>query len=315
MGSDCGSQRSRGSPKLSPEDCLKQIFMEVKMIYIAENINIMSKTIGQAIKEKNKKPIQEMAVKLAENGADYLDLNLGPARKQGDEMMKWLVETVQEVVNIPLSLDTTNPVAMEAGLKVAKERPLINSISAQKERLEKTLPLAKEYNVPFIALLLTDAGIPRNEEERAEVFYELYNVAMEMGIPSEDIWVDPIILPVCVDQPQVVSFVEFLKILPDLTGEKFKTTCGLSNVSNGAPKELRHILNLYYAAICNYSGLYSAIVDGLDREFLDKLNSLKDFKDLDSWVNSLNKEEQEVAKKTIKVLNNEALYCHSWLEI
>ncbi|MDI6786420.1 MAG: dihydropteroate synthase [bacterium] len=285
------------------------------MLFIAENINIMSQTIGPAIRERNKKPIQEMAVKLAENGAHYLDLNLGPARKAGDEMMKWLVDTVQEVVDLPLALDTTNPVAIEAGLKAAKERPLINSISAQKERLEKTLPLAKEYDAPFIALLLSDAGIPRNTEERAEVFFELYNAAMEIGISFEDIWIDPIILPACVDQNQVVAFIEFLKLLPDLTGEPFKTVCGLSNVSNGSPKELRHVLNLYYAAMGNYSGLTSAIVDGLDVDFLNKLRSLEDSLDLDSWITTLSEKDREEAKKTIKVLRNEVLYCHSWLEL
>lgn len=286
------------------------------MLFIAENINIMSKTIGPAIREKNKKPIQDMAVKLAENGVHYLDLNLGPARKAGDEMMKWLVETVQEVVDLPLSLDTTNPVAIEAGIKAAtKQRPLINSVSGQTERLEKTLPLAKEYDVPFIALLLTDAGIPRNVEERVEMFLKLYEAAMEIGISTEDIWVDHLILPACVDQNQVVAFVEFLKILPDLTGEPFKTTCGLSNISNGSPKELRHILNLYYAAICNYNGLTSAIVDGLDVDFLNKLRSLEGSNDLDSWIATLSEKEQEEAKKTIKVLKNEILYCHSWLEL
>jgi len=285
------------------------------MIFIAENINIMSKTIGQAIREKDKKPIQEMAVKLAENGAHYLDLNLGPARKSGDEMMEWLVKTVQEVVSLPLSLDTTNPVAIEAGLKVAKEQPLINSISAQKERLEKTLPLAKKYEASFIALLLTDAGIPRTAEERAEVFFQLYNAAMEIGIPGENIWVDPLVLPVAVDQKQVVAFVDFLKILPELTGESFKTTCGLSNVSNGSPKELRHILNLYYAAILNFNGLSSAIIDGLETDFLNKLETFDQYNDLTSWVSSLLSKEQEEANKTIKALNNEVLYCHSWLEL
>lgn len=285
------------------------------MLFIAENINIMSQTIGPAMRERNKKPIQEMATKLAENGVHYLDLNLGPARKAGDEMMEWLVKTVQEIVDLPLVLDTTNPVAIEAGLRVAKQRPLINSVSAQKERLEKTLPLAKKYNVPFIALLLSDTGIPRNAEERAEVFFKLYNAAMEAGIPSEDIWVDSIILPACVDQNQVVAFIEFLKILPDLTGEPFKTTCGLSNVSNGSPKELRHVLNLYYAAMGNYSGLTSAIVDGLDVSFLKKLKTLENSLDLDSWIATLSEENQIEARKTIKVLNNEILYCHSWLEL
>lgn len=285
------------------------------MILIAESINIMSKTIGPAIKEKDAKPIQELAVKQVECGADILDINLGPARKQGDEMMEWLVKTVQEVTDVPLSLDTTNPVAMEAGLKVAKERALINSISAQKERLEVTLPLAKKYDVPFIAVLLSDVGIPRNVEERASVFFEIFTAAQNLEISEDDIWVDPIIFPVSADQNQVVQALEFLKLLPDLTGMSLKSTCGLSNVSNGSPVHLRGILNRTYLALLMTNGLTSAIVDTLDKELVDVARAVEKSPHLDSWIDSLSQEKQNEFSKTMKVLKNEVLYCHSWLEL
>lgn len=285
------------------------------MILIAESINIMSRTIGPAIREKNPKPIQELAVKQLEGGADILDLNLGPARKEGDAMMEWLVKTVQEVTDVPLSLDTTNPIAIEAGLKVAKQRPLINSISAQKERLEITLPLAKKYDAPFIAVLLSDAGLPRDVEGRISLFFEIFNTAQGLGISEDDIWVDPIVFPVSADQNQVVAAAEFLKILPDLTGTQLKSTCGLSNVSNGSPTELRGILNRTYLALLMTNGLTSAIVDTLDKELVQTARGLEKSPDLNNWIASLSPEKQVEFAKTMKVLKNEVLYCHSWLEL
>jgi 5-methyltetrahydrofolate corrinoid/iron sulfur protein methyltransferase len=276
----------------------------------------MSKTIGPAIKEKNPKPIQELAEREADAGADYLDLNVGPARKQGDEMMEWLVKIVEEVTDVPLSIDTTNPIAMEAGLKtVTKARPLINSVSAQKERLENMLPLAKKYDVPFIALLLSDEGIPRNTEERANVFFEIFTPATDMGISPEDIWVDGIIFPVSADQNQVVSFVEFLKMLPELAGVELKTTCGLSNVSNGSPKELRSILNQSYLAMLLAEGLYSAILDVLDKELMKVHQLIGDTRDINKWLDTLDAQKRTDVEKTMKVLRNEVLYCHSWLDL
>jgi len=125
------------------------------MILIGENLNIMSQTLGPAMKERNTGPIQEMAKAETEAGVDYIDLNIGPARKAGDEMMTWVVETAQAVTDKPLSLDTTNPIAMEAGLKVVKNRALINSISLQPDRLEKELPFVTKYNAYMIGLLAT----------------------------------------------------------------------------------------------------------------------------------------------------------------
>ena len=211
------------------------------MILIGEHINIMSKTIGPALRERNPKPIQELAKAEVEAGMDYLDLNIGPARKSGDELMAWVVNTVQEVTGKPLSLDTTNPVAMEAGLKVHKGKALINSISLA--RMEEELPLAKKYNADMIGLLWGTEGMPRDANERCVLAVELIYKANQLGIPNEDIWIDPIATPVSVEINQVKACLEFMSMLQEIA-PGCKSTVGLSNISNGTPAHLRPHLNM-----------------------------------------------------------------------
>ena len=189
------------------------------MILIGENLNIMSQTIGPALRGRNPEPIQELAKAEAEAGIDYIDLNIGPARKAGDELMEWVVNTVQKVTDKPLSLDTTNPVAMEAGLKVAKNKALINSISLQPDRLEQELPLVQKYNADMIGLLWGTEGMPRDAGERGILVADLIYKAEEAGIPQGDIWVDPILTPVSVEINQVKSCFEFMSMLGDIAPE------------------------------------------------------------------------------------------------
>ncbi|GAH62493.1 unnamed protein product, partial [marine sediment metagenome] len=220
---------------------------------------------GPALKERNAKPIQELTKAETEAGVDYLDLNIGPARKAGDELMAWLVETVQEVTNLPLSLDTTNTVAMEAGLKVFKGKALINSIAPA--RFEEELPLVKKYNADMIGLLWGIEGMPRDANERALIAVDLVYKANEMGIPNEDIWIDPIASPVSVEINQVKACVEFMSMLGEMA-PGCKSTVGLSNISNGTPTHLRPYLNRTYLIMLMRYGLYSAIVDAFDPELM-----------------------------------------------
>ncbi len=292
------------------------------MICVAENINIMSKTIGPAIKERNAKPIQELAVQEAEQGADYLDLNIGPARKGGNETMEWVVKTVQEVVDLPCSLDTTNVEAMEAGLKVHKGKAIINSVSLQPDRLEKGLPLAKMYEANVIALLWGAEGMPRDENERAMHMVDFFQKASDLGIPASDIWVDPIVSPLSVEINQVKACVTFMSMLKDISPEA-KSIVGLSNISNGTPDELRHWLNKTYMIMLMKYGLYSAIVDAFDKELLEiakggkkniaeLIHKIMDGESVD--MGSLSEEEVKYVKTT-RVLMGQSLYSHSWLEI
>lgn len=292
------------------------------MILIGESINIMSKTIGPALRERNPKPIQEMALAELKGGVDYLDINIGPARKGGDELMEWVVNTVQEVTDKPLSLDTTNPVAMEAGLKVCKSRALINSISLQPDRLEKGLPLAANYNADMIGLLWGVEGMPRDANERCMLTVDLVYQANEAGIPTENIWIDPIASPVSVEINQVKSCVEFMSMLGDIA-PGCKSTVGLSNISNGTPAHLRPQLNRTYLIMLMRYGLHSAIVDAFDSELLSiargempeivgLVHRVMDGEKPD--MSSLKPKEIEYVK-TVKVLTGESLYSHSWLEI
>ena len=291
------------------------------MILIGESINVMSKTIGPALKERNPKPIQELAKAEVEVGMDYLDINIGPARKAGDELMEWVVKTVQEVTDKPLSLDTTNPVALEAGLKVHKGKALINSISLA--RMDEELPLAKKYDAYMIGLLWGREGMPRDANERGMIAAELMYKADEMGIPNENIWFDPIVTPaVNVDTNQVKPCLEFMSMLGDIA-PKCKSTVGLSNISNGTPTHLRPYLNRTYLIMLMKYGLYSAIVDAFDSELIkiargempeivDLVYRVMDGKKPD--LASLSQKEVEYVK-TVRVLTGESLYSHSWLEI
>ena len=291
---------------------------------IAESINIMSKTIGPAMKEKNAKPIQEMAVAEAEAGATFLDVNIGPARKGGAEMMEWLVKTIHEVVALPLSLDTTNIEAMEAGLKAHKKggRPLVNSVSCQPDRLEPGLELVKKYNALMVGLLWGADGMPRDANERAALAVDIIYKANEKGIPNEDIFIDPIATPVSGEINQVLACTEFLGMLQDI-GPGCKSTVGLSNVSNGAPAELRPYLNRPYMLMLHKQGLYSAIVDAYDKEIMalakgempeiyQLVCTVMDGQAVD--MAALSKKEQQYVK-SVNVLMGKNLYSHSWLEI
>jgi cobalamin-dependent methionine synthase I len=294
----------------------------VTMILVGENINIISKTIGPALRERNPEPIQKMAKTEAARGIDYLDLNIGPARKAGDELMSWLVETVQQVTDKPLSLDTTNPSATEAGLKASKNRTLINSVSLQPERLENVLPLVKQYDADMIGLLWGVEGMPRDANERCMLAVDLVYQANQLDIPNENIWIDPIVTPVSVDINQLKACLEFMSMLADIA-PGCKSIVGLSNVSNGAPAHLRPYLNRTYLAMLMRYGIYSAIVDAFDEELIklargempEIVNLVHSIMDGERpIISSLTNKQAEYAK-TVHVLSGETLYSDSWLEI
>ena len=292
------------------------------MILIGENLNVISQTLGPALKERNSGPIQEMAKAETEASIDLIDLNIGPARRGGEELMDWVVKTVQEVTETMLCLDTTNQSAMEAGLKVCKGKALINSVSLQTDRLEKGLTLAKQYNADLIGLLWSNEGMPRDVNERAMNTVDFLYNANEMGITSDRIWVDPIASPVSVEINQVKACVEFMGMLGDIA-PGCKSTVGLSNISNGTPIDLRPYLNRTYMIMLMKHGLYSAIVDAFDTELIQIARGEKP--ELVSLVcrmmdgerpvlSSLSEEETKYAK-TVRVLMGESLYSHSWLLI
>lgn len=242
--------------------------------------------------------------------------------------MEWVVKTVQEVVDTPLYLDTINAEAIEAGLRAYKNKKgkaVINSIMARPESMETKFPIAREYDAGVVALLWGPSGLPRDANERGVLAAELMQKAIEYGIPGEDVWIDPIVTPITSPQSQVQvpGCVEFMRMFKDLQEvlPGMKSTCGLSNVSNGAPDHLRPILNQTYLIMIERYGMSSAIVDVFDedlktftrkgREAIKNLvYRVMDGEKID--IKSLPKEEANYVK-TAKVLMGQTLYSDSWL--
>jgi len=298
------------------------------MLLIGESLNVISTKIGRAFKERDPKPIQEEALFQKEKRMDYIDINLGPAKKDGHELMPWVVQTVQEVVqDLPLALDTSNIDAIEAALKVIKPSAngvphMVNSIMVRPERYERMVPMVAEHGVDFVALMWGPDGLPRDENERAALCVELLYFANEAGIPNEKIWVDGIVTPVNIQQPQAISLMEFQKMIQDMAPGA-QSTCGLSNISNGPPDHLRPILNQTYMVMLEKSGMVSVIADPLDeqltaiakgerQDIVDMIYGMLDGTDPD--VSSLSKEMLDY-KKTVDVILGKTLYSDSWLEV
>ncbi len=298
--------------------------MSQQVVCIAESINIMSKSVGPAMKERNPEPIKKMAREEAELGADYLDLNIGPAKKDGPELASWIVKVVEETVEVPISLDTTNPEAMVAGLKASKApaRCLMNSISAQPERMEKLIPVAAELGCDVVALLWGPEGMPRDANERAAMAVDLLMKLNEAGIPNEKIWVDPIATPITLGADQLLAGLEFLSMLQDIAPGA-KSTVGLSNVSNGVATHLRPYLDRVYLMMLMKYNIYSAILNVYDKELVeiakgkhpDWVKLVHDIMDGDEPdPKTLSPKELEIYK-TARVLLGKTIFSESWLEL
>ena len=294
------------------------------MRLIGENLNVINRNIGKAFKEKDPGPIVEEAKRQKDLGMDWIDINLGPARKGGPELMEFVVNTVRNEIGDtpPLCLDTSNIEAMEAGLAAHKGKAIINSIMARPERYEKMIPLAVKYKAAMIALMWGPEGLPRDENERAALAVELIYAANEAGVPNEDIFVDGIVTPVNIQQPQLMSLLAFQGMLQDIAPGA-KSTCGLSNVSNGPPDHLRPILNQTYMVMLERNGMYSVIADAYDEtlvaiargqrpDIVEVIHKVMDEEPID--MGSLSEELQGFAK-TARVILGYTLYSDSWLEL
>ncbi len=301
------------------------------MKLIGENINIVSKKFAEAFKKRDPRPIIEEVKYQKERGMEWIDINIGPARKEGPELMEWIVKTIEEEVpdHPPLSLDTSNIEAMEAGLAAHKSgRALINSIMCRPERYEKLIPLAVKYNAQVIALLWGPEGLPRDANERAALCAELIYAMNQAGIKNEDIFVDGIVTPLNIQQQQLVSLLEFMDMLQEIA-PGVKSTCGLSNSSNGVPKHLRPIINQTYMVMLKRKGMYSCIADAHDDGLLalargerpdieELIYKVMDGEEID--IKSLPDNPNHGWKladyvKTAKVILGHTLFSESWLEL
>ncbi|MHB1226918.1 MAG: dihydropteroate synthase [Desulfurivibrionaceae bacterium] len=296
----------------------------MKVAAIAESINIMGKRSGTAMKERNPGPVQEMAKEESAAGASYLDLNIGPARKDGIELMPWIVQTVEAASSVPLCLDTTNTDAMAAGFKVVKNREaaIMNSISAQPERMEKLIPVAAEAGCNVIALLWGPDGMPRDSNERCAMAVDLMMALAEAGIPNEKMLFDPIGTPITLGADQIASGLEFMSMLQEIAPGA-GSTVGLSNVSNGVAEHLRKYLDRTYLIMLMKHGITTAIVNSYDAELMaickgerqdlvDMVHNMMDGNDPDPAGLTGTALEHY---KTYKVLSGQNVFSESWLTL
>jgi cobalamin-dependent methionine synthase I len=294
------------------------------VLAIAESINIMGNRSGGAMKDRIPGPIQEMAREQTAAGATYLDLNIGPARKDGTDLMPWIVETMESAIDTPLCLDTTNTDAMEAGFKIIKnkETAIMNSISAQPERMEKLIPVAAEAGCNVIALLWGPDGMPRDSNERASMSVELLMALNGAGIPNERILFDPIGTPMTLGSDQIMSGLDFMDMLKEIAPGA-GSTVGLSNVSNGVAEHLRKHLDRTYLIMLMKTGLTTAIVNSYDKELMAICNGERQA-DVDMVHGMMDGNNPDPATlsgvtlehyKTYKALSGQIIFSESWLEL
>ncbi|MFH0763496.1 MAG: dihydropteroate synthase [Candidatus Omnitrophota bacterium] len=239
------------------------------MIIIGELINGMFKDVGRAITNKEADVIQHLAEDQVRAGARVLDVNTGPYSKNPKDDMKWLVESIQKVTDASLALDSTKPDVIEEGLKLAKKRAVINSTNADEAKMEAIFGLAKKYNAQVIALAMDKSGVPNNKEKRLELAAAIVAKAIDFGIGPEDIFLDPIVLPVNVAQVQQSQILEAIREFRLLSDPAPNTTIGLSNVSQGTKR--RSLVNRTFLVMAIANGLTSAILDPLDKDLVDAM--------------------------------------------
>ena len=235
------------------------------MLIIGEKINTSLCGVEEAVKTRDKDFIQNLAKKQVDSGADVLDINVGTRIHSEVEDMKWMIGIVQEVVDVPLCVDSPRPEAVEVGLAECKGKAMVNSITAEKKRMEELLPLIERFGCKIIALTMDDRGIPEDIEQRYEITDKLVGVLTKVGISLSDIYIDPLVRPISTDSSSGLIVLKSIKKIMS-SFEHVHTICGLSNISFGLPK--RDVLNKSFLLLAMSMGLDSAILDPLDREMM-----------------------------------------------
>jgi 5-methyltetrahydrofolate corrinoid/iron sulfur protein methyltransferase len=235
------------------------------MIIIGELINASRKAVKAAIEAQDAAAIQQVAIDQAEAGADYIDVNAGIFVGKEPEYLTWLVQTVQQVTDKPCAIDSPDPVAIEAALAAHRGTPMINSISLEKDRYDKLMPIIAGTPMKVIALCMSDAGMPQTVDDRLKIADTLVNGLIKNNIPVGNIFVDPLVQPVSVDKTFGVGFINAIeKIVAAFPG--IHTACGLSNISYGLPA--RKFMNQTFMTMAIAKGLDGALINPLDKRMM-----------------------------------------------
>lgn len=306
------------------------------MLLIGENIHVISKSVQAALLARDEAFILDLIKKQAH--MDYIDLNVGPAKGNMEGILPWLCELVEKNTDLKISFDTTNSNEMRLGLEKCQkpQSSLLNSTSADEARLEKVTDLAAEFGSSLIALTMNkEIGIPKTADERLELAFQIFEKCQEKGIENERIFFDPLILPVSVDQSQAQEALNTIQMIKQSFDPEVMTTIGLSNISNGSPREIRPLINKVFAVLAFGAGLDSAIIDALDTDLIQTIKTLevqapknkvdeiyikladmiRDFSELEEIDYDQTDAEQVEIIKTVRILLNKDIYSHSYKQI
>ena len=305
------------------------------MYIIGENIHIISEKVKEALAARDREFFMELAVKQVEAGAKAVDINLGPRKKDWAEVFPWVVESVESVVDVPLSIDTTNVDGMEAALKtVKKNQPILNSTSAEPERLEKVPLLAKKYGAKVIALTMRTEGIPVEADARVNIAVEtLIPRMLEVDLPMDNLIIDPLVLTVSGCQQYCPHLIETVRTLQYAWDPAPRISVGLSNVSNAVPNENRPLINRVYCAMLMGVGLQMMIANPFDQKQNDVIRWIETKDTSNSLARLYNKiaertaageepqmcdfdlsdPDQSAIWKTIQILLNKVIYADAYL--
>ena len=307
------------------------------MYIIGENLHIISPKVKAAVADRDAKFFQDLAVRMVDAGASAVDLNIGPQKKHGHEILPWLVETVEAVVDVPLVFDTTNLAAIEAACEtVSKAQPIINSTDARAERLQTVPAVAKKFNTRLIALTMAEGMIPVGADERVTIALEtLIPHMLEIDFPISDLIIDPLALTVSGCQQYCPECIEAVRTLKFAWDPPPLTNAGLSNVSNAVPDAMRPLLDRTYAVMLLGVGIDMVIANPFDKELMEWIRVVEERDESTSLNKLLVKLHDRVAGmeelqpedvdmsdpaqaeiwKTVQILLNKVIYTDSYLRV
>jgi len=240
------------------------------VLIIGERINASRKSIAEAISSRNAAFIQNEAKAQAMAGANYLDVNAGTFVGEEAKHLRWIIETVQEAVDLPLCIDSPDPSVIKAMIPLVKKTPMVNSITLEPSRLEGILPLVAGHKTKVIALCQSGDSIADTVEAKVKMAGQLVERVKAAGIPLDDLYIDPLVYPLATnDQSALATLDAIEKIMKEFPG--VHTTCGLTNVSYGLPN--RKLVNRTFLVSAIARGLDSAILDPTDKQLFGALKA------------------------------------------
>jgi cobalamin-dependent methionine synthase I len=244
------------------------------MILIGEKINATLPSVRSTIRNRDEGAILSLAKRQADTGIGFIDVNVGTgmgSRQDEIRSMEWAVEVIQSRIDIPLSIDSSDPAVLEAGLRKGNGMPsMINSTKAEQESLEEIVPLASAYQCPLVALAMDESGVPKTVQDRLSACEKIAEACEKWGVPMERVFFDPLVMPIGTDINQGLVTLETVSAIKKKFPEA-KTVMGISNISYGLPE--RNRLNVAFLHMAVYAGLDAAIVDPLEHDIMGEIRT------------------------------------------